>query len=73
MTEATELPDDEIDTPPAVEVLNAPKRIWLCVGELEESIDLHDIDEVTWCDMSKERHDVQYVRADLVERMKDQP
>lgn len=52
----------------APRVLNAPARIWLNVGEIlrdYEFSDLQGIGDVSWCDDQIDKHDVEYVRADL--------
>lgn len=70
---APELPppdeaDDEYVEP---KVLNAPKRIWLNVGELEgEDVDFLDLHEVTWADQSMFRGDIAYVREDALAEQK---
>ena len=48
-------------------VLNPPKEIWLCYGEIEEDAEHGDCtahgDSVTWCDVQQDYADVRYVLA----------
>lgn len=68
---------DEDPIPP-IGVQNAPERIWLVVGELLETSDFHDLndhqfgDGVLWSDSKIDDHDVEYVRADLVEALRQE-
>lgn len=61
--------DEDPITPPGV--ANAPESIYLVVGDLPETSDFAQLAEVTWCDHIQGPHDVEYVRADLVDKMKD--
>lgn len=40
--------------------LNPPERIWLVVGDIEETCEFHDCDEVTWCSAQQYDADVEY-------------
>ena len=48
-------------------VLNPPKEIWLCYGEIEEDTEHKDCavyeGGVTWCDIPQDYADVRYVLA----------
>ncbi len=46
---------------------NAPKRIYLCIGEVENDTNFKDLDigSVTWCADKIYNHDVEYVKAGL--------
>ena len=49
-------------------ILNPPKEIWLCYGEIEEDAEhrecASDEDSVTWCDTPQDHADVRYVLAE---------
>ena len=47
------------------QVLNAPDRIWLVVGDIGDDARFPELAEVTWCDHAIGDSDVPYVRADL--------
>lgn len=53
--------DEAMNTP---KVLNPPKEIWLCYGEIEEDAEHSDCDEVTWCEEQQDNADVRYVLAE---------
>lgn len=56
------------DDDTSIEVTGAPERIWLNLGELEESTTFDAIEssgEVTWCADRQDACDIEYVRADL--------
>ena len=61
---AAAVPPEDDDAEPATPVVrNAPKRIWLCVGDLEHDDDfaaLRDY-EIAWCDAPQGPSDIEYV------------
>ena len=50
-----------------------PERIWLQPGEPHDLVEsFHDLpmSEVSWCSDQIDEHDIEYVRADLYERLR---
>lgn len=68
------LSSDELDDidPPEPKCTDAPKRIWLVIGDLDEDCKFDDVGEVSWSSEQIGNQDIEYVRADTVADLKDQ-
>lgn len=57
-----------------MKVLNPPKEIWLCVGEVDDGADFKDLatEEIGWCTDQMDEADVRYVLAPEAEKSLEQ-
>lgn len=54
---------DDID-PPEPKCTDAPKRIWLVIGDLDEDCKFDDLADVSWSSEQIGNQDIEYVRDD---------
>jgi hypothetical protein len=61
-----QVPSDELADidPPEPKCTDAPKRIWLVIGDLDEDCKFDDVGEVSWSSEQIGNQDIEYVRDD---------
>lgn len=53
-------------------ILKAPDSIWLCYGDIiQDEVHEQDGDNITWCEMAQDNADVKYIRADIVDKLRN--
>lgn len=54
-------------------ILNAPDSIWLCYGTLSKmKYTNRTAHNITWCEMAQDYADVKYIRADIVDKLREE-